>query len=241
MKKRIMDGSATASGALSSANATELSPTIEKNFLPNGLHLYRYRLSAFPPNIEDHNKLNYFLGALISKLMVMTRARMQPFICIDGRHVDDDFFSKLQQNGATWRPLLGFPLIPGIQPFRYLPIAYHIGSRDAWDEVAERFLGTGGTGIYLSPLSADDFLVRLTQLLFTRNSDGATELFSVFLPDAVIAYLEKATETTLERLLQCFQVFVGERSGIPAIDIVSAQDIDETVRSVAEAAALHGS
>ena len=236
MKRRIVDDSgspsAQASAAPAGSPAIALSSTVEKHVLPAGLYLYRYRLTAYPPNVAEHDRLSYFLGALISKLMVATRARMQPFICIDGRHLDDEFFGKLRESGATWRPVLGFPMIPGVHPFRYLPIAYQISNRGAWDEVAEQFLGTGGAGIYLSSLAADEFFIRLIQLVFTRNNEGATDLLRVFLPEAVLNHLEKAAGPPLERFLQCVQVFIGERPSLASVDIVSANDIDEVVKMV---------
>jgi hypothetical protein len=234
MKRRIVDddsGGAANTPAVSTgvAAATQLSTGIEKYILPSGLFLYRYRLSSFPPNVQEHDQLSQFLGKLISKLMVATGTRMEPFMCIDGRHLDEDFFTRLRESGTTWRPLLGFPLIPGFHPFRFLPIAYHIKGRDAWNEVAERFLGTGGTGIYLTSLPADEFMIRLIQLLFIRDGRGSTDVFPLYLPDIVLGHMEKAVGPAIEKMLESFQFFVGENPAAASVDIVSRPDIQELV------------
>jgi hypothetical protein len=243
MKRRIVDdddGGAANTPQVSegTAAATQLSTGIEKHTLPSGLFRYRYRLSSFPPNVHEHDQLSQFLGKLISKLMVATGTRMEPFICIDGRHLDEEFFSRLRESETTWRPLLGFPLIPGIHPFRFLPIAYHIKGREAWDEVADRFLGTGGTGIYLTSLPADEFMIRLIQLLLMRDGRGSTDVFQIYLPDIVLGHLEKAVGPSVERMLESFQFFVGENPATASIDIVSKPDIQELI--VAISAKPHG-
>jgi hypothetical protein len=153
-------------------------------------------------------------------------------MCVDGRHLDEEFFSRLRESGATWRPLLGFPLVPGIHPFRFLPIAYHISGREAFNEVAERFLGTGGMGIYVTSLPADEFLIRLIQLLFTRNAHGSTNIFPIYLPEAVLRHLEQAPAPALKPMLDCFQFFIGENPAAAAIDIVTKPDIQELVVAV---------
>jgi hypothetical protein len=238
MKRRIVDddddgGAATTPQLYAgTATATQLSSGIEKHTLASGLFRYRYRLSSFPPNVQEHDQLSQFLGKLISKLMVATGTRMEPFMCIDGRHLDDEFFTRLRESETTWRPLLGFPLIPGLHPFRFLPIAYHIKGREAWNEAAERFLGTGGTGIYLTSLPADEFMIRLIQFLFIRDGRGCTDVFPIYLPDVVLGHLEKAVGPAVEKMLESFQFFVGENPATASIDIVSKPDIQELVVAI---------
>ncbi|PYS40775.1 MAG: hypothetical protein DMG14_09505, partial [Acidobacteria bacterium] len=175
MKRRILDdddATNTARVSVGAPTGIPLAAGIEKYTLPSGLFLYRYHLGSYPPNVQEHDQLNRFLGKLIPKLMVATGARMEPFMCIDGRHLDEDFFTRLRESGTTWRPLLGFPVVPGVHPFRFLPFAYHINGREAWNEVADHFLGTGGTAIYLTSLPADEFLIRLIQLLLVGDGRG---------------------------------------------------------------------
>jgi hypothetical protein len=155
-------------------------------------------------------------------------------MCIDGRHLDEEFFARLRESGATWRPLLGFPVVPGLHPFRFLPIAYHISGREAWDEVAEQFLGTGATAIYLTNVPADEFLIRLIQLVFIRDTLGATGTFPIYLPEVVLNHLERATGPALKPMLDCFQFFVGEYPAAAAVDIVSTPDIQELITAVAQ-------
>jgi hypothetical protein len=235
MKRRILDDDGDANqprAEVGTSAGLSLSPEVEKYVLPSGLFLYRYHVSGYPPNVQEHDRMSHFLGKLISKLMVATSARLEPFMCVDGRHLDDDFFSRLRESGATWRPLLGFPLVPGLHPFRFLPIAYHISGREAWDEVAERFLGTGATAIYLTSLPADEFLIRLIQLLFVRDGVGATNVFPVYLPAAVLGHLSRAAGPTLQPMFDCFQFFVGENPAAAAVDVVSKADIQELVVAV---------
>jgi hypothetical protein len=166
--------------------------------------------------------------------MVATANRMEPYMCIDGRHVDETFFARLRASGTTWRPLLGFPVVPGIHPFRFLPIAYHIGGRDAWNEAADRFLGTGGSAIYLTSVPADEFLIRLIQLAFTRDTVGATDIFPVYVPEIVLNHLSKAAEPILRPMLECFQFFIGENPAVGAVEIVSKPDIQDVIIAVAQ-------
>ena len=236
MKRRILDddggGANSSPGHIGGRGGVALSSEIEKHILPSGLFLYRYHLSAYPPNVQEHDQLSRFLGKLIPKLMVATSTRMEPFMCVDGRHLDDEFFSRLRESGTTWRPLLGFPLVPGIHPFRFLPLAYHIGGREAFNEVAERFLGTGATAIYLTSLPADEFLIRLIQLLFIRDAYGSTNLFPVFLPEIVLRHLQQAATPSLKAMLDCFQFFIGENPAASAVDIVTKPDIQELLIAV---------
>jgi hypothetical protein len=232
MKRRILDddgGTSSSSGDVRGPAGIALSSEIEKHVLPSGLFLYRYHLSSYPPNVQEHDHLSHFLGKLIPKLMVATGARMEPFMCVDGRHLDDEFFARLRESGATWRPLLGFPLVPGIHPFRFLPIAYHISGREAFNEIAERFLGTGGTAIYLTTLPADEFLIRLIQFLLVRDGLGSTNIFPIYLPEVVLRHLERAAAASLKPMLDCFQFFIGENPAAAALDIVAKPDIEELV------------
>jgi len=240
-KRRIVDEGGDGPNPPQSAEAVQLSGgPMEKVVMPSGLLLYRYRLSSFPPNVQEHQRLCAFLGALISKLMIATGKRLEPFLCIDGRHLDDDFFSRLRESGVPWRALMGFPLIPGLHPFRYLPIAYHINGRDAWNEVAELFVGTGGTALYLTSLPADEFLTRIIQLLLVRDHRGATRLFPVYLPETVLEQLQKTTRPALKSMLECFEFFVGENPAAGSIDIVSASEIQGLVNSVLESSVRVG-
>jgi hypothetical protein len=225
MKRRILDDEGSASTVQPAPSSA-----IEKEALPSGLFLYRYRLSAFPPNVQEHDRLSRFLGRLIPRLMVAGSSRMEPFICVDGRHLDDDLFARLRQSERTWRPLLGFPMTPGTQPFRFLPIAYHINGRDAWNDVAERFLGTGGTAIYLTSLPADEFLIRLIQLMFVRDARGATGIYPLYLPEVVLERLRNGADRAINPMLDCFQCFIGENPAARAVDIVSRPDIQELFR-----------
>jgi hypothetical protein len=235
MKRRILDddgGSNSSPGDVTRPAGVALSSEVEKHVLPSGLFLYRYHLSSYPPNVQEHDQLSRFLGKLIPKLMVATGTRMEPFACVDGRHLDDEFFARLRESAVTWRPLLGFPLVPGIHPFRFLPIAYHISGREAFNEVAERFLGTGGTAIYLTALPADEFLIRLMQLLFVRDGQGSTNIFPMYLPRVVLRYLEGAAAPTLKPMLDCFQFFIGENPAAAGVDIVTKPDIEELVVAI---------
>src|SRR5215475_13993667 len=235
MKRRILDddgGSRSFSGDVSRPAGLALSSEVKKHILPSGLFLYRYHLSSYPPNVREHDQLSRFLGKLIPKLMIATGKRMEPFVCVDGRHLDDEFFARLRESGATWRPLLGFPLVPGIDPFRFLPIAYHISGREAFNEIAERFLGTGGTAIYLTALPADEFLIRLIQFLLIRDGAGSTNVFPVYLPEIVLRHLEHVAAPSLKSMLDCFQFFIGENPAAAALDIVAKPDIQELVIAV---------
>src|SRR5262245_18084771 len=238
MNRRIMDDdgndSAHSPRASTPAAAVSLSSGIERHILASGLHRYRYRCGSYPPNVAEHDRLARFLGRLIPKLMVSRGTRMEPFVCVDGRHLHDEFFERLRQDGTTWRALLGFPMIPGLHPFRYLPIAYHINGREAWNQVADEFLGTGGTGVYLTKHAADGFLIRLIQLVFVRDGRGATDLFPVYLPEAVLEFLEKSRGPSLKSALECFEFFVGENPQESSVDIIAASDIEDVVRVAAE-------
>ena len=236
MKRRILDddGSTSTAGPDISRGGVALSSGIEREALPSGLFLYRYHLSSYPPNVREHDRLSRFLGRLIPKLMVAGSTRMEPFMCVDGRHLDDDFFARLRASERTWRPLLGFPMIPGTHPFRFLPIAYHINGRDAWNDVAERFLGTGGTGIYLTSLPADEFLIRLIQLLFVRDARGATSLYQLYLPEVVLEHLRNGAEQAISPMLDCFQFFIGENPSARAVDIVSGPEIGELLIALSD-------
>jgi hypothetical protein len=230
MKRRILDddnGTNTSRAEVGGGISSTLSTAIEKLPLASGLFLYRYHVSAYPPNVQEHDQLTRFLGRLIPKLMVATSTRMEPFICVDGRHLDDDFFTRLRESGMTWRPLLGFPVVPGIHPFRFLPIAYHIKGREAWNEAAERFLGTGGTTIYLTSLPVDEFLMRLIQSLFVRDTRGATNIHPVYLPEIVLEHLSKAASRAVNPMSECFQFFIGENPSARAVDIVSRSEIQD--------------
>jgi hypothetical protein len=235
MKRRILDddgNTSTPRSDISNRGAAVFSPAIEKEELPSGLFLYRYHLSSYPPNVREHDLLSRFLGRLIPRLMVAGSTRMEPFMCVDGRHLDDNFFARLRESERTWRPLLGFPMIPGTQPFRFLPIAYHINGRDAWNDVAERFLGTGGTAIYLTSRPADEFLIRLIQLLFVRDARGATGIFPVYLPEVVLEHLRNGADQAINPMLDCFQFFIGENPSAHAVDIVSGPEIQELLISL---------
>jgi hypothetical protein len=234
MKRRIVDNDVGTNMTRANPDAAgmAISSQIEKQVLPSGLFLFRYRLRAYPPNVQEHDDLNRFLGKLIPKLMVATASRMEPFICIDGRHLDEEFFARLRESGTTWRPLLGFPVVPGLHPFRFLPIAYHISGREAWNEVAERFLGTGATAIYLTSVPADEFLIRLIQLVFIRDTLGTTSTFPIYLPEVVLDHLSKTAGPPLKPMLDCFQFFVGENPAAKAVDIVSTPDIQELIIAV---------
>src|SRR5215813_5669822 len=236
MKRRILDddGSTSASRSDISKRGALLSPAIEKQGLPTGLFLYRYHLSSYPPNVQEHDRLSRFLGRLIPKLMVAGSTRMEPFMCVDGRHLDDDFFARLRESERTWRPLLGFPMVPGTHPFRFLPIAYHINGRDAWNDVAERFLGTGGTAIYLTNLPVDEFLIRLSQLLFVRDVRGATSIYPVYLPEVVLEHLRNGAVHAISSMLDCFQFFIGENPSARAVDIVSGLEIQELLIALSD-------
>ena len=237
MKRRILDddgSTSTPHSDISSRGGLALSPAIDKERLPSGLFLYRYHLSTYPPNVQEHDRLSRFLGRLIPRLMVAGSTRMEPFMCVDGRHLDDDFFARLRQSERTWRPLLGFPMIPGTHPFRFLPIVYHINGRDAWNDVAERFLGTGGTAIYLTSLPADEFLIRLIQLLFGRDTRGATSIYPVYLPEVVLEHLRNGADQTINPMLDCFQFFIGENPSARAVDIVSGPEIQELLIALSD-------
>jgi hypothetical protein len=123
-------------------------------------------------------------------------------------------------------------MIPGTQPFRFLPIAYHINGRDAWNDVAERFLGTGGTAIYLTSLPADEFLIRLIQLLFGRDARGATSIYPVYLPEVVLERLRNGADQVVSPMLDCFQFFIGENPSARAVDIVSGPEIQELLMAL---------
>src|SRR2546428_9553858 len=130
MKKRIVDDSSedvSNSGAQATLVGQPAKSLVDKEILSHsGLYSYKYRLSSFPPNVQEHDQLSKFLGVLIPKLMVATKSRLEPFIFLDGRFFTDELFNRIKQSGAAWRPLLGFPVIPGFHPFRYLTIAFHI-------------------------------------------------------------------------------------------------------------------
>jgi hypothetical protein len=236
MKRRILnDGNRTSTpGSDIGLGGVALSSGIEREALPSGLFLYRYHLSSYPPNVREHDRLNRFLGRLVPKLMVAGSTRMEPFMCVDGRHLDDDFFARLRASERTWRPLLGFPMIPGTHPFRFLPIAYHINGRDAWNDVAERFLGTGGTAIYLTSLPADEFFIRLIQLVFVCDARGATSICPVYLPEVMLEHLRNGADQAISSILDCFQFFIGENPSAHAVDIVSGPEIQELLVALSD-------
>jgi hypothetical protein len=236
MKRRFVDDN-DRPNSRDSASSRSAAGTVEKHSLPSGLLLYRYSLGFDPANVQEHGKLCSFLGALISKLMIATGKRLEPFVCMDGRHLNDEFFSGLREIGTAWRALLGFPLIPGFHPFRYLPLAYHVKGRDAWNEAADHLIGTGGMALYLTSLPPDDFFTRLIQLLLFRDEHGATDVFPVYLPQTVLDQLQNAGRPELEPMLDCFQFFVGENPTAVSIDIVSTIEIESLVSAALETSA----
>jgi hypothetical protein len=237
MKRRIVDDNDGPNSPDSVAPVHSAAGSVERHSLPSGLLLYRYSLGSYPPNVQEHARVCSFLGALISKLMIATGKRLEPFVCMDGRHLSDEFFSGLRESGTAWRALLGFPLIPGFHPFQYLPIAYHVNGRDAWNEAADHLMGTGGMALYLTGLPPDDFFTRLIQLLLVRDERGATDIFPVYLPETVLDQLQNASRPELKSMLDCFQFFVGENPTAAAIDIVSTTEIESLVNAALETSA----
>jgi hypothetical protein len=237
MKRRLVDDNDGPNSPESRASRRSAAGSVEKHPLPSGLFLYRYALGSCPPDVEEHRQVCSFLGALISKLMIATGKRLEPFVCMDGRHLSDDFFSGLRESGTAWRALLGFPLIPGFHPFQYLPIAYHVPDRDGWNQAADHLMGTGGMTLYLTSLPPDDFFTRLIQLLLVRDERGATDVFPVYLPETVLDRLQNASRPELKPMLDCFQFFIGENPTAGSIDIVTTIEIESLVNTALESSA----
>jgi hypothetical protein len=237
MKRRLVDDNDGPNSPDAVVSRHSAGGPVEKHPLQSGLLLYRYSLGSYPPDVQEHDKVCSFLGALISKLMIATGKRLEPFVCMDGRHLNDEFFTELRESGTAWRALLGFPLIPGFHPFQYLPIAYHVNGRDAWKQAADHLMGTGGMALYLTGLPPDDFFTRLIQLLLVRDEHGATDVFPVYLPETVLDQLQNATRPELKSMLECFQFFVGENPTAFSIDIVSTIEIESLVNTALETSA----
>ena len=73
MKRRILDdddATNTARVSVGAPTGIPLAAGIEKYTLPSGLFLYRYHLGSYPPNVQEHDELNGFLGKLIPKLIL---------------------------------------------------------------------------------------------------------------------------------------------------------------------------